>query len=183
MDEQRQSETVEKNATTSAGTPVDWDTHLEFLRGLASIVQQESLSEIVVESAGLRLTVKATSATPALERIPYYATPTAAPVVEEIYEELGVSTSSSSEPAADNKNLVPIVAPMVGVFYRSQSPDDPPFVEIGDHVEAGQTIGLVEAMKTFNEIASEAEGTVVEITAKNGDLIETGGTLMVLRKS
>jgi len=180
MDEQRQSETAKNDAVTSVSTPVDWDTHIEFVRGLAGIVQQENLSEIVVESAGVRLTLKASSAAPAPEQIAYYAAPTTAPI-EQSYEELEVPTPTA--PAVDNKNLVPIVAPMVGVFYRSQSPDDPPFVEIGDHVEAGQTVALVEAMKTFNEIASETEGTVVEITAKNGDLIETGGTLLVLRKS
>lgn len=181
MDEQRQPENVKADAATSVPTPVDWDTHIEFLRGLASIVQQENLSEVVLESAGMRLTVRASLPAPAPEQVAYFATPAMASVNEEIYE--GLEAAAPAAPAVDNKNLVPIVAPMVGVFYRSQSPDDPPFVEIGDHVEAGQTVGLVEAMKTFNEIASETEGTVVEIAAKNGDLIETGGTLMVLRKS
>jgi acetyl-CoA carboxylase biotin carboxyl carrier protein len=181
MDEQRQPASEENEATTGAATPVDWSTHIEFLRGLTDIVQQENLSEVIVESSGLRLTVKASLAVPAPAPTAYYAAPAMALGDDEIHEEINVPTPTA--PAVDNKDLAPIVAPMVGVFYRSQSPDDPPFVEIGDHVEAGQTIGLVEAMKTFNEIASEAEGTIVEITAKNGDLIETGGTLMVLRKS
>jgi len=184
MDEQQQPDKAKAEVAPGHPAPVDWDKHIEFLRGLAGVVRQENLSEVIVESAGLRLTVKASSAASPAEQITYYAAPSAASVAEENHLGTELDAPTPAAPAVvDDKNLVPIVAPMVGVFYRSQSPDDPPFVEIGDHVEVGQPVALVEAMKTFNEIASETEGTVVEIAAKNGDLIETGGTLMVLRKS
>ena len=75
----------------------------------------------------------------------------------------------------------PIVSPMGGQFYRSKTPDDPPFVEVGDHVEIGQVVGLIEAMKTFNEITSEVEGEVVLIPARNAELVEAGAPLVVVR--
>lgn len=70
---------------------------------------------------------------------------------------------------------------MVGVFYRAPSPSDPNFIEVGDKVEIGQTVALVEAMKVFNEITSEVAGTVVEIKAASADLVETGQTLITIR--
>jgi acetyl-CoA carboxylase biotin carboxyl carrier protein len=78
-------------------------------------------------------------------------------------------------------SLVPIVSPMVGVFYRAPSPNDPTFVEIGDTVHIGQVVGVVEAMKVFNEITSDIEGTVAEIPAQNAELVETGAPLIIVR--
>ena len=71
---------------------------------------------------------------------------------------------------------------MIGMFYRGPSPDSPPFVELGSLVEEGQTIGLIEAMKVFNEITSEEDGRVVEIPAKNAQLVEEGEILVVLER-
>ena len=70
---------------------------------------------------------------------------------------------------------------MVGVFYRAPSPADPNFIEIGDKVEVGQTVALVEAMKVFNEIVAEVSGVVVEIKPAGADLVETGQTIITLR--
>ncbi|MBV9470246.1 MAG: acetyl-CoA carboxylase biotin carboxyl carrier protein subunit, partial [Abitibacteriaceae bacterium] len=57
-----------------------------------------------------------------------------------------------------------------------------PLVEVGDYIEVGQEVALIEAMKVFNEITSEIEGTVVEIRAENAQLVETGNVLMMIRK-
>ena len=70
---------------------------------------------------------------------------------------------------------------MVGVFYQSKTPGDPPFVQVGERIAIGQVVGLVEAMKTFNEIASEIEGEVVAIAAPNATLVETGAPLIWVR--
>jgi biotin carboxyl carrier protein len=70
---------------------------------------------------------------------------------------------------------------MIGVFYRAPSPSDPNFVEVGDVVEIGQTVALVEAMKVFNEITAEVAGTVIEIKAQTAELVETGQVLMTIR--
>ena len=67
---------------------------------------------------------------------------------------------------------------MVGVYYRSPSPDDPPFVSVGDHIKVGQPIGLIEAMKVYSELPSEVAGRVVEIAAQNGKLVQQGQAIL-----
>lgn len=73
-----------------------------------------------------------------------------------------------------------IVAGLTGTFYRSSSPEAPPFVEIGDHIEEGQTIGLLEAMKMLNPIEADHAGRIVSIAAENGALVTRGGVLVRL---
>jgi acetyl-CoA carboxylase biotin carboxyl carrier protein len=81
-------------------------------------------------------------------------------------------------PAPQQRQLVEITSPMVGTFYRSPTPDDPPFVEIGDRVRVGQTVCIIEAMKLMNEIESEFSGEVVEILLQNAQPVEYGQVLM-----
>lgn len=83
-----------------------------------------------------------------------------------------ILTSSPSPEQADF-----ITAPMVGTFYTGGKPGDPPFVEPGDRVEIGQTIGIVEAMKIMNEIPSEIACTVLEVLVTNGQAVEYGTPL------
>lgn len=83
-------------------------------------------------------------------------------------------------PSTGKKQLYPVVAPIVGRFYRSQAPGTPPFVEVGTRVTAGQTLCIVEAMKVMNEVTAEINGVVVEILVENGKPVEYGQTLMLL---
>jgi acetyl-CoA carboxylase biotin carboxyl carrier protein len=73
---------------------------------------------------------------------------------------------------------VEIKSPMVGTFYRSPAPDEPPFASIGDRIRAGQAVCIIEAMKLMNEIESEVVGQVMEVLVENGQPIEFGQTLM-----
>ncbi|HEY8402081.1 MAG TPA: acetyl-CoA carboxylase biotin carboxyl carrier protein [Cytophagaceae bacterium] len=77
----------------------------------------------------------------------------------------------AAEPAS-GKNLITIKSPMIGTFYRSSSPDSPPFVNVGDEVKPGQTVCIIEAMKLFNEIESEVSGKVVKILVDNASPVE-----------
>ncbi len=72
----------------------------------------------------------------------------------------------------------PVSSPMAGIFYLSSSPSSPPFVKEGDTVSAGQTIGLIEAMKVFNEIPSPFAGTVLEILVEGGAVVQPGQVLL-----
>jgi acetyl-CoA carboxylase biotin carboxyl carrier protein len=95
------------------------------------------------------------------------------------------SASVPQAPAADHRDTPPsdatadliVPAPMHGVFYRSAAPDEPPLVEVGARIEAGQKICIIEAMKTFIEIAAEAPGIVLAILAEDGDEIAAGQAL------
>jgi len=82
--------------------------------------------------------------------------------------------------AAAEPSGVLVNAPMIGTYYRGPKPGDPFFVEVGDAIEVGQTIGIIEAMKIMNEIASESAGVVAEIIAVNGQPVEFGQPLLRL---
>jgi acetyl-CoA carboxylase biotin carboxyl carrier protein len=82
------------------------------------------------------------------------------------------------EQAADNRT--PVLAPLVGTFYRSAKPGEKPFVEVGETVDAGQTVCIVEAMKMMNEVVAAESGKVAEIAAENGEWVEFEQVLMYL---
>lgn len=81
-----------------------------------------------------------------------------------------------------DENLKEVKAPLIGTFYESPDPDSPAFVSVGDHVEKGDTLCIVEAMKLMNEIKSEFTGKVVEIKATNESMVEYGQTLFVIEE-
>ncbi len=85
----------------------------------------------------------------------------------------------SVAPPADEK-LVPIKSPMVGTFYRAPAPDAKPYVEIGDLVEPGQVVCIIEAMKLMNEIESEVKGKIVKVPAESGKPVEFGQALFLI---
>lgn len=74
--------------------------------------------------------------------------------------------------------LVEVTSPMVGTFYRSPAPSEPPFAEVGDRIRTGQTVCIIEAMKLMNEIEAEVSGQVVEILVQNAEPVEYGQPLM-----
>lgn len=91
----------------------------------------------------------------------------------------GAAPSAAGTPAARHvDSSVPIAAPLTGVFYASASPTSPPFVSVGDVVQIGQVVALIEAMKVFNEITAEVAGRVVSIIAKNGDVVQKDTALI-----
>ena len=87
----------------------------------------------------------------------------------------------SLQEAPDNR--VPVLAPLVGTFYRSAQPGAKPFVEVGGTVESGQAVCIVEAMKMMNEVVAGESGTVVEIAVENGEWVEFEQVLMYLEPS
>ena len=89
-------------------------------------------------------------------------------------------SSSAAPPRAAEKPGFVVAAPLVGTFYRSPSPDSPPFVEVGSTVKKGQVLCIVEAMKLMNEIEAEVAGTVAEILVQNGSPVEFGQPLFRL---
>lgn len=82
--------------------------------------------------------------------------------------------------AEPHGRLVPIIAPMVGTFYRSPKPDAPAFINEGDQVRVGQTVCVLEAMKLFNEITSEVDGRIAQVLVDNGAPVEYGQPLFLV---
>lgn len=81
---------------------------------------------------------------------------------------------------AENPKRLEVRSPIAGVFYRKPSPEDPPYVEVGDTVKKKQVLCLLETMKVFQKIKSPADGKVVEIVAQNEEPVADNGVLMIL---
>ena len=90
------------------------------------------------------------------------------------------AAQAAAEPVQPD-GAVPLTSPIVGTFYRSPSPDASPFVEIGSKINKGQVLCIVEAMKVMNEIESEIDAEVIDVFVANGQTVEYGETLFLLR--
>jgi oxaloacetate decarboxylase alpha subunit len=135
----------------------------ERIREVVRIVQETGVGEVTIEEEGMRVSVRRTQ-----EREP--AGVISPPVAE---------PGSLSQGALSN-GLVPVEAPMIGVFYRAPEPGAAPFVEVGDGVAAGQTLCVLEAMKLFNELKADTPGVVRAIHVENGQPVEFGQLLFEL---
>ena len=98
---------------------------------------------------------------------------------EQTYFAPSPSVEAPSEPA--RAGLL-ITSPMIGTYYAAPGPNERPFVQVGDRVEVGQTVAIIEAMKIMNEIVSEYAGTVAELVVKNGEAVEYGHPLIRLHE-
>ena len=151
----------------------------EDIRELAAILDETGLSEIEIAEKDRRIRIVRSPA-PVGFAMPYpeaqgqtaASTPVVTPVAAVI------STAARAEPDATHPGAVP--SPMVGIAYLSPDPESPNFVAIGQRVEAGQTLMLIEAMKTFNQIKAPRAGTVSAIVASSGTPVEFGEVLMIL---
>lgn len=91
-----------------------------------------------------------------------------------------VAPQAKTQEAPASTGLLQIKSPMVGTFYRSSSPDKPPYIKVGDKVSKGTVVCIVEAMKLFNEIESEISGTIVQVLVEDGSPVEYDQVLFVV---
>jgi acetyl-CoA carboxylase biotin carboxyl carrier protein len=150
----------------------------EKIRQLVKLVEKNRLAELTIEEEELSVTIKTETSTPAVHAPAGGPVETPSFVIAEemVHEEAELEEISSEQ-------LFEILSPMVGVFYRCPSPDSPPFVEAGDHVELGQAIGLIEAMKVFSEVPAEVAGRVIYMAVENAGLVQQGDVLAVIDTS
>lgn len=167
------------------------------IRQLLVTIAQTDIAELTLKSDDFELTVrKAVSVSnqigsgtaPSSGNVSgLNPTPPASPVVPPA----GMETANNSvfEPGRNvplpipaptplEQKLVELTSPMVGTFYRSPSPSEPPFAEVGDRIKTGQTVCIIEAMKLMNEIEAEVSGQIVEILVQNAEPVEYGQPLM-----
>jgi len=143
------------------------------LRELLTALNQTDISELTLKADDFELTVRRGSRveTPPIAPSPI-PTPTIAPPPEPVKPETPIA------PPVNDRKLVDVVSPIVGTFYRSPSPDEPPFVDVGTRIQKGQVVCIIEAMKVMNEIEAEVSGEIVEVLAHNGQPVEYGQPLM-----
>jgi acetyl-CoA carboxylase biotin carboxyl carrier protein len=148
---------------SSPKNPVDHD----LIRELAKLLEETGLTEIEIERAGFRVRVgrgAVASATAVTVPIAAAAVPATA---------TGVPTEPGKHPGV-------VTSPMVGTAYRSPEPGAPPFVEVGNRVAAGDTLLIIEAMKTMNQIPAPRAGTVTQILVEDAQPVEFGEPLVVI---
>jgi biotin carboxyl carrier protein len=131
------------------------------IRWLISLLHSEGLAELEVNEEGSGILVRRSTSPGGVAAA---AAPSAVPQIDD-----------------DTEALVPVVAPMAGVFYRSSAPDSPPFVEEGDDVQVGETVGLIEAMKLYNDIDAPCSGRVESIVAADAARIAADQELMYIK--
>jgi len=151
---------------------------LDEIRAVIRLATEADLAELIVEAPHLKVHVKKAGAVSAAAPAAAAAGATATPVGA---AHLGAASPDGAQPGEGGAaRYIPIVAPMVGTFYRATKPDAPPFVTEGDVVETGQTVCVLEAMKMFNEIPSEIAGRIVRVLAENGAPVEYGQPLFLV---
>lgn len=158
---------------------------LDDLKQLIEFLKSYQVAEFDLDRGDLKIRLKFNQQEPApagwndLARLLAQATP---PVAQPASAAPGSAPAAAPPPAANPDDSLHVVkSPIVGTFYSSPSPGAAPFVSTGDHVEKGQVICIVEAMKLMNEIESDAEGEIVKCLVTNGQPIEFGQPLFSIR--
>jgi acetyl-CoA carboxylase biotin carboxyl carrier protein len=146
----------------------------------------KKLIDLLEESNLAELEIKEGEETVRLSRIPkgsVTSVPSSAPVHQVRVEPQATPTPSASSAPADDKSLPEghiVTAPMVGTFYASSNPEAPPFVKVGQKVKIGDTLGIIEAMKMFNQIEADVSGTVLAALVDSGQPVEFDEPLFVI---
>lgn len=156
---------------------------LSEIKELIKLVDQTSVHEVEIENEGTRLAIRKPGRTEVVNvqtsPIAHTYVPAAAPAPAA--QAPAPQAEQSKAPAADTSNLHRITSPMVGTFYRAPSPDAASFVNVGDRVTEKTVVCILEAMKLMNPLEAEVKGQIVEILVENGQLVEFGQPLFLVK--
>ena len=157
---------------------------LKKIEELIKMIEDTDISEISIEDKAeeVNINIKRGQDLPPVGQVQHNI-PQNRPVVDNTSEPVQ-KTEESKNVSSKEEQLVEgdeIAAPMVGTFYRAPSPEADPFVEIGDRVNSGDTLCIIEAMKLMNEIEAEKSGKIVDIVVEDGEPVEYGQTMFVIK--
>jgi acetyl-CoA carboxylase biotin carboxyl carrier protein len=139
---------------------------------LAVLLERSDLTELEVEAGGTGITLRKAAALAPLAAGSAAALAEASTAVGTPAEGAPAGAPGAAPAAPPASTRTAVLAPLTGIFYASPSPGSPPFVAVGREVVVGQVIGLIEAMKLFNEIKSDKAGRVVRVVAEDGALVQ-----------
>jgi acetyl-CoA carboxylase biotin carboxyl carrier protein len=153
------------------------------IQELLKFMNRSTLTDVEIEQKDFRLRIQRKA-----ESVVYtQSMMQPMPQMQQVHHDAPASPSAApaadAKPVESGKNLKEFKAPFIGTFYRSSSPDKDVFVKVGDTVKKGQTLGIIEAMKLFNEIESDFEGTVVKILVENASPVEYDQPLFLIELS
>ena len=146
---------------------------LELMDALAS----KKLGEVAIELEGVKIKIKAAAPAPVIAAAPSSAV--AAPAASAA-PAAAAAAETETAPADDLPAGTQVKSPLVGTFYSAPSPDEPPFVLVGQEVKEGDTLCIIEAMKVMNEIKAPCSGKVVRIMVQPGDMVEYNQLLCII---
>ena len=152
--------------------------NIKDIEKMIKLVEDSGLSKLSVEEDGIKVELAKDQV---VEAVSYQQQPVVQQTQEPVKVEQAVGPSQSSSEAASNDEV--FTAPMVGTYYSSPSPEDPPFIKVGDSIKKGSPLCIIEAMKLFNEIEAEENITIVEILVNNQDPVEFGQPLFKIKRN
>ena len=145
------------------------------IQDLIKFVAKAGVSEVSIEQEDFKITIKTGKEQTVINTTlppPSAAVPQAQPAPVPEAPKPAAEKAGTAPEAAESQNLVTVKSPMIGTFYRSASPDNPAFVNVGDEIKPGQVVCIIEAMKLFNEIEAEVSGRIVKILAEDASPVE-----------
>ena len=156
---------------------------LRKIKKLIDLLEESNLAEIEIKEGEESVRLSRTPPNLAVHAAPamiHHAAPAAPAIAMPMHSPSEAATGGSPKPKDDLPAGHVVRAPMVGTFYASPSPDKPAFVSIGQAVKAGETLGIIEAMKMFNPIEADVSGTVLAIQCESGQPVEFDQPLFVI---
>jgi acetyl-CoA carboxylase biotin carboxyl carrier protein len=157
------------------------------IQELIKMINKSNIGEVTIEEKGFRLTIKQKEepvqqliAAPVQAQSPVMQAIAAPPASNA--SNAGSEKAKPAEPQPSD-NFIIIKSPMIGTFYRSASPDKPAFINIGDEINEGKVVCIIEAMKLFNEIESEVRGKIVKVLAEDASPVEYDQPLFLVDPS
>lgn len=158
---------------------------LNEIQDLIKFVAKSGVSEVELETKDIKIVIK----TPAGKKEQIYvqtASPAALPVVNTtapVQQSSDEAKAPEIKSGNDESKYITIKSPMIGTFYRSSSPDKPAFVSVGDDIDAGKPVCIIEAMKLFNEIESDIKGKIVKVLVNDATPVEYDQPLFLVDPS
>ena len=146
--------------------------YIKEIKDMINLMKENGLTELEIEKEGVRIRLKKSAGDSYDKTVEVSA--------KEAAKEALAQGPKGPDASGHVKSAIEIKAPMVGTFYRTPSPEAPPYVNIGDVIEAGQVICIIEAMKLMNEIKSDVKGKVVDIQVENAEPVEFGQVLFIV---
>ncbi len=150
---------------------------LKMIKDLAESIEKYNLNEVVVESEGAKVTLKKENKVVQPEQVIVAKTPAVTAAVDFVQEEVAPKQEEVKEEVEGEV----ITSPMVGTFYKSSAPGNPPFVAEGQSVSSGETLCIIEAMKLMNEVKAHKNCAIVKILVEDGELVKKGDKLFVIK--
>lgn len=148
------------------------------VKKLIELLEESGISEIEIHEGEESVRISRGSSTAPLPQTLIQAPIAAAPAADSFKSHMHVEEASAKSDYSERGHV--ITSPMVGIFYASPSPDEPPFCSIGQNVKTGDTLCIIEAMKIMNQIEADKSGRLVKILVENGEAVEYGQSLFVI---